>query len=126
MYYHTSTYGDPDAAITLNPEPVSRNVTYSCFLTRTTPVETTDYIPADTTAQMPFAICPQDDFTDTDWLDEYHERNLTPTQLIAKLGQIANLLADGIHPGKPSSYWKRLARECKGWTISDEEAYTDD
>ena len=126
MYYHTSTYGDPNAAITLNPEPVSRDVTYTCVLTRTIPVETTDYIPADATAQMPFAFCPQDDFTDTDWLAEYHERNLTPSQLIARLATIARNLADGVTPNKPAAYWHRLARECEGWAISDEEAYTDD
>lgn len=126
MYYSTSTYGDPDADIAINPEPIQRDVTYSCCLTRTTAVETTDYIPAETTAQMPFAICPKDDFSDTDWLAEYHGHNLTPTQLIARLGSIARNLAEGTIPNKTAAYWQRLARECEGWTISDEEAYTGD
>lgn len=125
-YTYTSTYGDPDADIVINTEPISRDVTYSCCLTRTTPVETTDYIPAETTAQMPFAVTVGDDFSDTDWLAEYHERNLTPSQLIARLGCIARNLAAGTLPPKTPLYWKRLARECEGWTISDEEAYTGD
>lgn len=125
-YTSSSTYGDPDADITIDPEPVTRDVTYSCCLTRTLPIETTDYIPAETTAQMPFAVTVGDDFSDTDWLAEYHERNLTPSQLIARLGSIARNLAEGIIPNKPAAYWQRLARECEGWTISDEEAYTGD
>ena len=75
---------------------------------------------------MPFAICPKDDFSDTDWLAEYHGHNLTPTQLIARLGSIARNLAEGTIPNKTAAYWQRLARECEGWTISDEEAIYDD
>ena len=41
-YTSTSTYGDPDADIAIDPEPVTRDVTYSCCLTRTLPIETTD------------------------------------------------------------------------------------
>lgn len=108
------------------PEPITRDVTYSCCLTRTTPVETTDYIPAETTAQMPFAVTVGDDSSYTDWLAEYHESKLTPTQLIARLGSIAQNLAAGTLPPKTPLYWRLLARECEGWTISDEEAYTDD
>lgn len=125
-YTSTSTYGDPDADIAIDPEPITRDVTYSCCLTRTTPVETTDYIPAETTAQMPFAVTVGDDFSYTDWLSEYHESKLTPTQLIARLGSIARNLAEGTLPQKSQLYWRLLARECEGWTISDEEAYTDD
>lgn len=123
-YYPAGAEHDPNAPWNeREPEPVSREVEYSCVMRRTAEVETTDYAPGvwekDEDGR---GYSDGDDFTDTDWLAEYKYTYCTPKELIDLLKETAQKLAAGKMPDKPKLFWNGVVAFCENWTIEDEDA----
>lgn len=131
-YYPAGAEFDPRAPWNQSePDPVSRDIDYSCTLHRTATVETTNYVPGTWEKDEDgFGYREGDDFSDTDWLEEYKESHYTPAELIAMLKDVAAQLARGEMPAckkalrNPAKYWQDIADECEGWTV--EEEYTEE
>lgn len=110
------------------PEEIEREVEYSCVLRRTAEVGTTNYVGGGTYAEWDgegyITAVEEPDFDNTDWLEEYKNREYTPIDLIEKLKEIALTLAKDEMPQRPKesrkNYWKVLAQACEGWTQEDE------
>lgn len=101
-------------------------VDYSCTLRRTATVDVTDYIPGTIEKEWDgegyVAVRVDDDFSDTNWLENFDDTYHTPLELIDVLRRTAEELLKGNMPDKDPSYWVNIINECKGWTIDDEEA----
>ena len=128
-YYPAGAENDPLAPWNeTDPEPVLCEVDYSCTLRRTATVETSDYIPGSVEKEWDgesyVAVRVDDDFSDTNWLDDFKDTWRTPLELIEELRKIAEDFLKGNVPDKSTSYWQNLIADCKEWTIDDEEAET--
>jgi len=128
-YYPAGAENDPRAPWNeTDPEPVPCEVDYSCTLRRTATVETSNYIPGSVEKEWDgegyVAVRVDDDFSQTDWLEEFKDTWRTPLELIEELRTVAEEFLKGNVPDKRTSYWQNLIADCKDWTIDDEEAET--
>lgn len=128
-YYPPGAENDPHAPWNQSdPTPVSHDIEYSCTMRRTANVETTDYVPGTIEQEWDgegyVAVREDDDFSETDWLNEYKEQYRTPLQLIELLREISKELAEGKTPEKHSSFWRSIIEECEGWELEDEDTET--
>ena len=123
-YYPTGAEYDPSAPWNRSDtDEAVRDIDYSCTMHRVAPVSTTDYIQGEWERDEDgFACRSDDDFSDTNWLEEYTEQYRTPEQLIKLLREIASDFADGRVPKKSASQWQRIADDCRGWEMDDEYA----
>ena len=123
--YHPGAEHDPRAPWNeTQPEPVLQDIEYSCTMRRATSVETTDSIPGHVHKEWDgegfIAARDGDDFSCTDWLEEFKAQNRTPPQLIDLLKETARQLATGTMPKKPVNFWRFVVEECEGWEIDDQ------
>ena len=123
-YYPPGAEHDPNAPWNQSdPDPVEKEIDYSCTMRRTANVETTDYAPGTWERDEDgFGYRDGDDFSDTDWLSEFQSQYRTPKQLIELLRETAQELADGKMPEKPAKYWREVVADCDNWEIEDEMA----
>lgn len=123
-YYPPGAEHDPNAPYNQSdPDPVEKEVNYSCTMQRAATVETTDYAPGYRERDEDgYAVHEGDDFSDTDWLTEFKEQYRNPAALIEILRETAALLADGKMPDKPAKYWREVATDCEAWEIDEEYA----
>ncbi len=104
-----------------DPDEAVRDIDYSCTMHRVAPVSTTDYIQGEWERDEDgFACRSDDDFSDTNWLEEYTDQYRTPEQLIALLKEIATEMAAGRTVQKRASTWQHIADDCQGWEMDDE------
>lgn len=100
-----------------------RDITYTCHMQRTAPVSTVNYTPGEWERDEDgYAIKNDDDFSDTDWLEDFTDQYRTPAKLIALLKEIATEFAAGRTVQKRPSTWKHIADDCEGWALEDEYA----
>lgn len=130
-YYPMGAEFDPSAPWNDNdPEPVEKEVDYSCTLSRTALVEITDYYPGHVNKEWDedgYVATHDDDddndFSDTNWLEEFKDTYRTPIELIGELRKIAeNALIGKMPDDKGESYWMDILADCTDWTVDDEEA----
>lgn len=122
-YYPPGAEFDPNAPYNqVDPDPVEKEIDYSCVMHRNAIVATTNYIPGGYEKdEDDFAYSVGDDFSDTDWLDDFHEEYRTPLQLIELLREVAGQLKDGKLPDKSPGFWKDVIDDCENWDIDDED-----
>ena len=84
-------------------------------------VSTTSYIPGIWEKDEDGCYRVDDDFSCTDWPDEYRIQHRTPLQLINLLRDISQAFITGKVPDISIREWKSIEAECKGWEIEDEE-----
>ncbi len=123
-YYPAGAEHDPRAPWNQRePDEAVRDVTYTCTMQRTTSVSITDFVPGGWEKDEDgFAYRDDDDFSDTDWLEDFTSQNRTPAQLIALLKEIASEFAAGRTVQKRTSTWQHIADDCDGWEMDDEYA----
>lgn len=131
-YYPPGAEFDPNAPWNQHDiEEVVKPINYSCALRRTADVATDNYIPGGIEREWDgegyYAFREPDDFSDTEWLKEFHKQFNTPLQLIQLLHETALSLAKGELPAeKRKGFWRSIAFECEGWQIEDEDAELND
>ena len=64
-----------------------------------------------------------DNFSATDWAEEFRGQYKTPMQLIEILQDTAKLLKEGIAPNRSKSYWQDVLEQCKGWEVDTDNEY---
>lgn len=123
-YYPTGAEYDPSAPWNqADTDEAVRDIDYSCTMHRVAPVSTTNYIQGEWEKEEDgFAYHSDDDFSDTNWLEEYTGQYRTPEQLIALLKEIATEMAAGRKVQKRASIWQQIADDCQGWEMDDEYA----
>ncbi len=123
-YYPAGAEYDPSSPWNRsNPDERIRDVDYSCTLHLAVPVSTTEYTPGEVeTDDEGYTFQGEDDFSDTDWLEEFSSQYRTPAQLIALLRDIASEFVAGRVPQKRKSQWQHIADDCRGWEVDDESA----
>lgn len=123
-YYPAGAEYDPSAPWNQStPDERTRDIDYSCTLHLLAPVSTTEYTPGEVeTDDEGYTFRGEDDFADTDWLNEFLDQYRTPAQLIALLRDIASEFAAGRVPQKRISQWQHIADDCEGWEVDDEYA----
>ena len=104
-------------------DEATRNIDYSCTMHRVAPVSTVNYVPGCWEKDEDgFAFRNDDDFSDTDWVEEFNDQYRTPAKLIALLKEIATEFAAGHTVQKRLSTWQHIADDCEGWEVDDEYA----
>lgn len=104
-------------------DAVTKDVNYTCTLSRTAPVSTTDYMPGtEWIDEEGYYYREGDDFSRTDWVDEFTDTYRTPRQLISLLADIAESFIAGVKPQKSINAWQSIAADCRGWEVDDEDA----
>ncbi len=121
-YYPPGAEFDPRAPWNqTDPDEVEVDIDYSCTLRRSVTVATTDYIPGYVgIGEDGYPEHDPDDFSNTDWLNEFEAAYRTPQQLIALLREIATEFAEGRTPRKRNSTWQHIADDCENWEVVDE------
>ena len=106
-------------------EPVEKEVEYSCVMRREGNVSTINYSPGGVFPEWDgigyVTIHEDDDFSGTDWVEEWKECYPTPSKLIGILGEIAKDFTEGKIPERSNGFWKSVVEECEGWKQEDEE-----
>lgn len=129
-YYPMGAEFDPSAPWNdQGPDPVEKEVDYLCTLRRTAMIETTDYYPGHVGKEWDgegyVNNHDDDDFSDTNWLEDFKDTYRTPIELIGELRKIAEDALIGKMPDdKGESYWMDILADCSDWEIEDEEADT--
>lgn len=123
-YYPAGAEHDPNAPWNRSdPEPVSRDIEYSCTMRRTADVETANYVPGTWEKDEDGnGYRDGDDCSDTDWLGEFKQQYRTPSGLIGLLKATAVELAQGVMPAKTMKFWQDVVADCEKWSIEDEYA----
>ena len=73
-----------------------------------------------------YMVRDDDDFSATDWAEEFRGQYKTPMQLIEILQDTAKLLKEGIVPNKSKSYWQDVLEQCKGWEADTDNEYAEE
>lgn len=126
-YYPAGAENDPRAPWNnSDTELVPREIEYSCVMKRKAIVDVTDYIPGEIEKEWDgesyVAVRVDDDFSGTNWLEEFKDTWRTPLELINVLRRTAKDLMKGNMPDKDTFYWVNIIDECESWTIDYEEA----
>lgn len=85
-YYPTGAEFNPSAPWNqTDTDEVVRDIDYSCTMHRVAPVSTTEYTPGEIERdEEGFYFRGEDDFSDTDWFNEFTGQHRTPAQLISR------------------------------------------
>ena len=126
-YYPPGAENDPRAPWNeTENDPVERNIEFVCTLRCEGPVTTTNYVPGyigrEWDGEGYITVREDDDFSNTDWIEEWKGSRRTPLELINLLSDVAKSLAEGVVPEKRKTFWQNVVGECSGWTQEDEEA----
>lgn len=123
-YYPAGAEFDPRAPWNQSdPDEAVRDITYTCNMQRTAPVSTVNYVPGEWERDEDgYGYKNDDDFSDTDWLEDFTDQYRTPAKLIALLKEIATEFAAGRTVQKRPSTWQHIADDCDGWAMEDEYA----
>lgn len=127
-YYAPGTEFDPHAPWNEKEiEPVTERIEYSIALRKAADVETTNYEPGIMEQDEDgYMVRDDDDFSATDWAEEFRGQYKTPMQLIEILQDTAKLLKEGIVPNKSKSYWQDVLEQCKGWEADTDNEYAEE
>lgn len=124
-YYPPGAEFDPNAPWNQKEnEERTFNVCISQTLSKSTSVETNDYVPEVDEDEMGKFECL--DTSDTDWNKAYLDNHLTPLQLIEKFKEfLTKHLPDPIVNVKSYKDWKYLISECENWVEDEMEVMED-
>ena len=126
-YYPPGAEHDPNAPWNEVEVPEKDfDVTCSQSLSKTVTVCTNNYIPGASGCDYEpdgeggystIGWHEDDDTSDTDWAQEYHENDYhTPAQLLELFKDILVRDLENGNPFKSEKYTKQLIEECEGWT----------
>jgi hypothetical protein len=108
-----------------DPDAVTKEMEFICELRRRADVSTINYTPGAAEIIYEHGECDvvyaPDDFSETDWVEEWHNNHFSPEELLSILSEIATNLAQNKTPKYTQKQLLRIAEECKGWDVEDED-----
>jgi len=125
-YYPPGAEFDPSAPWNEQEQmEVSVDVEYSCTLTHKTTIETYDY-DIEENGYDENGYFQKEDWSNTDWLANYHDCCKTPLELIKILKDVAvQKQKEENAPNAVKRRWKHIEKMCEGWTLDEEDAWQD-